>query len=747
MENRMNDQDKNQKSNPMRNILMMVGLAIAIFLAFTSYSVHKSVESSQQLSDIRDQYFPVLERSDATINTLEKMGEGYLNSVMVGEASEAKQTAMLGEKVDSTFAEMEKLYPVRQKEIAKLRADAKSYNQMALNVSVDVIEKTGQNTSERSKTMNNAQKELLKNLKDFRESSYKNFVTALKETQDSVTINLYMGIALGLMNLGFMGVLVYFVKNNVKMLSVIAEQNATLELRVSERTAQLSQKTQDINAMLQNMKLGVCAVTPGNKIHPEFSAHMHIIFEADSLADKDVLEVLFPRAKIGEDIKDQISNSLAAMVGEDEMMFDCNAHLLPREIHAVGVDETDKVLQMEWSPITSENGIVEKVLLIVQDITHLRELEIASAKQREELDIISQIIKISIGKFNDFISSSKSFINENLGIILAQEGKDLQAIAALFRNMHTIKGNARTYQLKLVTDAAHAAEQEYDRLRSDPESVWDKSKLLAELQEVERAIEHYVDVNENKLGRKGRASDMLTARGAFVSNESISHLRLMAEKLDIKDPDQVEKIKTAISQLGLIPFERLASGSIDSLSSLAKELGKPEPRFEITHGEVAFNNKFAEALKGSLMHIVRNCMDHGIEKPELRTKMGKQAQGLVRFDCMPQSNGSIILRIRDDGRGLAMRKLYEKGISAGIFKEGSTPHPNEIADLIFNAGLSTADQVTQVSGRGVGMDAVRAFLGEQGAEISIVLDHPNEMLDFSPFEFVIKAPISTTQVV
>lgn len=733
-------------ANPMRNIIIMVGTAIAIFLAFTSYSVHKSIQSSTQLSDVRDLYFPVLERSDAILNTLEKMQEGYLNAVMVGEASEAKQTFGLGDKIDQHFAEMEKLNPSRQKEIAKLRADAKSYNQQALGVSSDVIGKKGDNTAARTTAMNAFQVELSKNVKAFRESSYGRFVDALKATQDSVKTNLYMGIALGVMNLCFMGVLVYFIRNNMRMLSVIAEQNATLEHRVAERTAQLAQKTQDINAMLQNMKLGVCAVSSGNKIHPEFSAHMHVIFEADALADQNVLDAIFSKAKLGADVKDQISNALSSMVGEDEMMFDFNSHILPREVHADGGHGPDKVLQMDWSPIVNANGTVDKVLLIAQDITHLRELELASSKQREELDTISQIIKISIGKFNDFIASSKTFITENHGLILASTDKDPQTIAALFRNMHTIKGNSRTYQLQKITDAAHAAEQEYDRLRSHPDAEWNPAALLAGLHAVESALEHYVDVNENKLGRKGRASDMLTARGAFVSNSAISDLKNLADQLDPAASPHIDRIRAAIAQLGLVPFERLASGSIDSLSSLARELGKPEPRFEITHGEVAFNNKFAEALKGSLMHIVRNCMDHGIESPEQRAKNGKAAQGLVKFDCMPQSNGSIILRIRDDGRGLALERLRKKGISSGILSADEPTDPSQIAELIFHAGLSTADQVTQVSGRGVGMDAVKAFLGEQGAEISIILDEPNRFQEFAPFEFAIKVPASATQI-
>ena len=95
----------------------------------------------------------------------------------------------------------------------------------------------------------------------------------------------------------------------------------------------------------------------------------------------------------------------------------------------------------------------------------MRELERASAQQQAELEIISKIIAIAIGKFNDFVDSATRFIAGNRELLRAIGGPDSETIAVLFRNMHTIKGNARTYDLRLVTDAAHAAEQTYDRLR------------------------------------------------------------------------------------------------------------------------------------------------------------------------------------------------------------------------------------------------------------------------------------------
>ena len=100
------------------------------------------------------------------------------------------------------------------------------------------------------------------------------------------------------------------------------------------------------------------------------------------------------------------------------------------------------------------------------------------------------------------------------------------------------------------------------------------------------------------------------------------------------------------------------------------------------------------------------------------------------------------MRIADDGRGLALGKLYEKGVAAGVFSANERPTRQSIAELIFRSGLSTSERVTQVSGRGVGMDAARNFLKEQGATLRIELTGPETTSDFAPFEFVVEIPLT-----
>jgi HPt (histidine-containing phosphotransfer) domain-containing protein len=729
-----------KKPGSMGKIFLIVGLAIVIFMVFTAYSVQKEIQGSAQLAAIKDLYFPVLQRLDADTVRIDKMEELYIQVVVAGDRDSLGKANDLGAEADRALAQTAKLYPGRTAEVTKLRADLKNYQALATKAATAFLDQSAADPTSLTAGMNESLGAVRTHLKAFRQSSYDEFTQTLAGSEHDARVRLFMGLALGVMNLCFMAVLVYFIRNNMKMMTVIAEQNATLEHRVSERTAQLSQKTHDINAMLQNMKLGVSTVVPGNSIHPEYSNYLTTIFCIDNLAGKDLVGTLFAKSSLGVDAKDQVSVALGSILAEEAMMFDFNSHLLAREMSLDEADGTKKIVQMDWSPIVNDDGKVDKVLLITQDVTHLRELELSSAKQKEELDIIAKIIRISAGKFNEFAESAAGFLTANSRLIRETKGRDAEVITALFRNMHTIKGNARTFEFSHITDAAHRAEQTYDQLRKDPNAQWDSPALTVELEAVEAAVSLYIHVNEEKLGRKGRASELLTGRGSFVSNEQLAQLRSMVGKLAGAGSDTTQ-LRKLVDSLDLISLQRLVSGSVDSLASLASELKKPTPSVDILNGDVAFNTQFAEALKSSLMHILRNSLDHGIESPEERLQANKPKQGVVRFACV-RGDGKLELHISDDGRGLALHKLYEKGVAGGLFAAGERPAREAIADIIFRSGLSTSSRVTQVSGRGVGMEAVRTFLKEQGASVRVVLAQSGPELGFTPFEFVIDVPAS-----
>ncbi len=138
---------------------------------------------------------------------------------------------------------------------------------------------------------------------------------------------------------------------------------------------------------------------------------------------------------------------------------------------------------------------------------------------------------------------------------------------------------------------------------------------------------------------------------------------------------------------------------------ISRDLNK-KVRLEIEGGETAMDQTIIDSLKDPLVHIVRNCIDHGLESPEQRLKTGKSEEGLLRLSA-EQHGDSVQITIADDGRGIDAEKVRVKAIERGIVSENQALTREEALQLIFRPGFSTADTVSQLSGRGVGLDVVR----------------------------------------
>jgi two-component system chemotaxis sensor kinase CheA len=113
-----------------------------------------------------------------------------------------------------------------------------------------------------------------------------------------------------------------------------------------------------------------------------------------------------------------------------------------------------------------------------------------------------------------------------------------------------------------------------------------------------------------------------------------------------------------------------------------------------------------ESIADSLLHLVRNAVDHGLERPEVRESLGKPPTGLIQLRAY-HSNGQVIIELEDDGQGLDSEKIVQKALVRGLISSPEGLSETDIWQLIFAPGFSTADQVTDISGRGVGLDVVR----------------------------------------
>ncbi len=167
----------------------------------------------------------------------------------------------------------------------------------------------------------------------------------------------------------------------------------------------------------------------------------------------------------------------------------------------------------------------------------------------------------------------------------------------------------------------------------------------------------------------------------------------------------VEEVRDSALQLRMVKIGATFNRFQRVVHDVSREIGK-DIGLIVAGEDTELDKTVVEKIADPLTHLVRNAVDHGIEPAELRAARGKPAQGTVKLNAYHDS-GSIVIEVSDDGGGLKRDRILEKAIERGLVEAGRTLSDSEIYSLIFEPGFSTADQITNLSGRGVGMDVVK----------------------------------------
>ncbi len=178
------------------------------------------------------------------------------------------------------------------------------------------------------------------------------------------------------------------------------------------------------------------------------------------------------------------------------------------------------------------------------------------------------------------------------------------------------------------------------------------------------------------------------------------------------------QLRENVLDMRLIPVNNLLHPFRKLIRDLSNEYDK-EIEFITKGTDTELDKSIIEKLTDPIMHIIRNSFDHGIEPKEVRRKMGKPVKGQILFEAY-YSGASIVINISDDGAGLDLDRIRNKAVAKGIIRENAELSTREISHLIFHPGFTTNDEVTDISGRGVGMDVVKKNIEELRGEIDLI---------------------------
>lgn len=196
---------------------------------------------------------------------------------------------------------------------------------------------------------------------------------------------------------------------------------------------------------------------------------------------------------------------------------------------------------------------------------------------------------------------------------------------------------------------------------------------------------------------------VIASSGAQLAAQQEQSVRFTEAALRIHD--LVEQARDGALGLRMVPIGETFTRFQRVVRDVSKQLGK-DVELQITGGDTEMDKSMVETIADPLMHLVRNSLDHGLESPEERVAQGKSRQGRLGLHAYHESGG-IFIEVSDDGRGLSRERILAKAVERGLVAPDAVMDDDAVNQLIFMPGFSTADQVTNLSGRGVGMDVVK----------------------------------------
>ena len=499
----------------------------------------------------------------------------------------------------------------------------------------------------------------------------------------------------------------------------VIDLNLNLEKKVES-------KTRDIQAILRSIQLGIFALEgPEARIAKDYSTHLKVLFDQQDLAGQKGLDLLLERAELDNDLKDQILNTIKNAIGEDELAFQANAHLLPIEISERHTEDAKPhTWELSWSPMLDGSKLIEKILVTIRDVTDIRALQKDAKSKEEELEFIGEIVNVPNEAFQRFMRDSFHFLHENQKLLSQSSisNQDMEVLKVLFINMHTMKGAARSLYFKKMTNIFHEVEQYYAYLQSDSQRAWDLERMKQDLKEVESILSTYEKIAMTKLGRDVNEANYIRLPCNDLVDLQQRARRFLLQKKPLADGQSIiEAVDQAFSPYIYRPAQLIFEDIFSCTSLLARDLHKEAPHVVIRSNGVHLTADGERILRQIFIHLIRNSMDHGIESKSERQAKGKEPFGTLNLE-LKVSQDKLMIYFSDDGQGLMINRIRDLAISQGLMTPAMQLSDQQIARFIFHQGLSTAKSISDISGRGVGMDAVRTFLAQHGGEIDIEIE-------------------------
>lgn len=453
----------------------------------------------------------------------------------------------------------------------------------------------------------------------------------------------------------------------------LSDYARNLERKVDERTKELDERNVGMRLVLDNVAQGFITIDLQGKMANERSAIVDTWFgtPASDSTLSDYLRTKAPR------FVSQLDMGLTEL-RDGIMPVELLLYQLPSRFSA-----GERTFEATYTPIGNPEA-PERLLVIVSDVTAAVARERAEREQKELITLFQRIA-------NDR-SGVEEFLMEAAHLVGAL--RDEQDPVVQQRLVHTLKGNCAMYGLEAYAELAHQVEN-------------DLIERGAALDSVQRGA--LVDAWKRTIARIGW---LLGGQKRNVVTLDVAEIDSLAARTQAGAVSR--EITATLADWKREPVYRRLERLARQSSAVAERLNKPQPKFEIEDHGIRLDGDALAPFWSAMVHVVRNALDHGVEDPETRLLAGKAEAGTIGLSAR-RLEGKLIISVRDDGQGVNWERVRDKARGHGLPSETR----DDLIEALFSDGVSTKDEASDVSGRGVGLAALRQVVRELGGNIEV----------------------------
>ena len=484
----------------------------------------------------------------------------------------------------------------------------------------------------------------------------------------------------------------------------------------------------DSTRIMEEMQQAVIVFNSDLIVGEETSDYASVLFDEEDIKGANCLEILYGKSDLSDTEKQSASFQIGGVFGMEHLQWKISKPTFPKEA-SLRTKKGRYIVKYSYFPRYNADQKVERIIVVVEDITEFKKAQDEVDRRHKEMEKIFSLIEVPDVIFNQYMEETSDTFdrikNDLRQLRKNKDGDPHDVLERMFRDVHTIKGNSKIFNFEYIHHVAEDVEGFLQEITTGKRAFCsDIAVLLTEkIMEINEEIYSYTSLRRDIFDRGEKDQEQLTKfRLQWI--KSLIHQFTFCLREPYLDHNTVDTIQLDLNR-ALDSFSRVSiRGYLARYDGVLKELAERlSKKVALDQSGIEyqfFDSDTLSAVNTAMLHILRNCLDHGVELPEERVKAGKEELATIAISIAVKDHW-ITIEIRDDGGGIDADKVALVAVANGVISRQQYENlsfENKL-DLIFASGLSTKGEVTDLSGRGVGMDAVRAAIRDIGGIIRV----------------------------